>query len=781
MKNYNFRRMGILIFFLWGLIGTGTGNLAAQVTFDPKTTLFLEAESAVETKTLGGWSLDQQFMDQIGSAVLLAHGLGEPVADAEITAHFPVTGDYRVFVRTRNWTALCSSEEGAGPFTVSIDHEELPTIFGTDGSEWAWQEGGTVSVSAGEHQIALHDLTGFDGRVDALCFSTDPDFFPPNDKSGLTLFRRSALNLPETIPDVRETPFDLVVVGGGTAGICSAVSAARLGLDVALIQNRFLLGGNNSSEIRVHLQGQMNLPPYPNLGNLVYQFQPAREGNAEPAENYEDAKKLDFVRTEKNVSLFLGTHLFGVEKEGDRITAVLAKDVVTGRERRFKGRLFADCSGDGNLGYLAGADWRMGRESKEETGETTAPDKADDMTMGASIQWYAVETDAPTAFPDLAWAVRFTSESIRPAIHGDWDWETGLNWDQVADLEKIRDHGLRAAYGHWSFMKNHITDDAWRDRVKTMKLGWVAYTAGKRESRRLMGDVVLKEQDITNGTAWPDETVTTTWAIDLHYPDPDNTKFFPGEEFRAICKTIDSPPYAIPYRCFYSRNIANLFMAGRDISVTHAALGTVRVMRTGGMMGEVVGMAASVCKKHDALPRDVYEKYFEELRALMTVGVAPPVPGQMTLAVPTWAKDLQNLALRAAVSASSESVEGESSVKRINDGKIDPSDAAGLFVTKPEREHWVRFDFSEPTEVNGLHFVSDNTQSPARNFYLFQRLDENGLWQDVPGSFIKNRRGHDFALTFPTVCAKSFRLRYALYYDKETLRLWEVELYRRAE
>lgn len=155
---------------------------------------------------------------------------------------------------------------------------------------------------------------------------------------------------------------------------------------------------------------------------------------------------------------------------------------------------------------------------------------------------------------------------------------------------------------------------------KNRKLGWVAYVAGKRESRRLLGDYILKEDDLKKYVVHEDGTAATTWTIDLHYPDPKNTANFPGEEFKSIAKHSPIYPYPIPYRCLYSRNVDNLFMAGRNISVTHVALGTVRVMRTTGMMGEVVGMAASLCKKYGETPRGIYRKHLADLKALMKEG-----------------------------------------------------------------------------------------------------------------------------------------------------------------
>jgi hypothetical protein len=193
-----------------------------------------------------------------------------------------------------------------------------------------------------------------------------------------------------------------------------------------------------------------------------------------------------------------------------------------------------------------------------------------------------------------------------------------MNRNPIDEIELIRDHALRVTYGNWSFLKNHA---AYRAKFAHRRLAWVAHIGGKRESRRLLGDVILCQQDIENGRRFPDASVTTTWGIDLHYPSPENTKHFPGWEFRSVARTKPIKPYAIPFRTLYSRNVPNLLMAGRNISVTHVALGTVRVQRTTGMMGEVVGMAASLCKEHGTTPRGVYEDHLEELKALMREGV----------------------------------------------------------------------------------------------------------------------------------------------------------------
>jgi hypothetical protein len=193
--------------------------------------------------------------------------------------------------------------------------------------------------------------------------------------------------------------------------------------------------------------------------------------------------------------------------------------------------------------------------------------------------------------------------------------------DMIRETEKIRDYGLLVVYSNWSYLKNHHVA---REKFAREKLRWVAFIGGKRESRRLVGDYVLTENDLTQQNILPDGTAPTSWTIDLHYPDPENEQKFEGEAFRSIAEHIKIYPYPIPFRCLYSKNIENLMMAGRDISVSHVALGTVRLMRTGGMMGEVIGMASSICKEKQTTPREIYLEHFASLEQLMLTGVGNP-------------------------------------------------------------------------------------------------------------------------------------------------------------
>jgi hypothetical protein len=419
--------------------------------------------------------------------------------------------------------------------------------------------------------------------------------------------------------------FDFVVVGGGMSGICAAVSAAREGVKVAIIQDRPVWGGNNSSEIRVGLQGLINLGQYPKLGNLVREFSPApwdgigENFNAGPFPDiYDDGQKAAVVNAESNIKQVIGWRVFAVEKHVRKLVRVTSKNVSTGEELVFRAPIFADCTGDGSVGVLAGADWTMGREGRDKYGESLAPESADKLTLGASVLWNTKETEANSDFPLFRYGINFNEANAQKVIRGEWNWEIGLNHNQIDDFERIRDHGLMAVFSNWSFLKN---EHEGKDKYARRELRWVAYIAGKRESRRLLGDLILKEQDIVESLAYPDGCVPTTWPVDLHFPDPENSKHFPGNEFMAVNISQPIKPYMVPYRCLYSRNVENLFLAGRDISVTHVALGTVRVMRTCGMMGEVVGMAASLCKKYDARPRQIYINHLDKLKTLLEAGV----------------------------------------------------------------------------------------------------------------------------------------------------------------
>jgi hypothetical protein len=560
--------------------------------------LLVEAESFTNP---GGWSLDTQFIREMGSPYMLAHGLGKPVADATTTVKFDETGTYKVFVRTKDWVARWKAEGQPGRFQVLIDGKPLSETFGTKGAEWDWQDGGTVEIAQKSVTLTLHDLTGFDGRCDAIFFtkadSETAKSTPPNDKEPLSSWRREQLGL-KAEPTKRDG-YDLVVVGGGYAGMGAAISAARMGCKVALIQDRPVLGGNGSSEVRVWAMGNIRRGKYPRIGEIVEEFADKATKSPGRAEEFGDDLKEQIVRAEKNIDLFLNHHAYAVKKEKNRIVSVTAFDTRTSEHSEFIGRLFSDCTGHGTIGFLANADLEM-----EDKGR-----------MGMSNMWAWDELAEPATFPETPWALDLMMDDFPYPRdhHGQWFWESGFDKDALGDAEAIRDWNLRAVFGAFNAMKNR--DGA--DKHKTAILTWVAYIGGPRESRRLMGDLVLTQDDIVAKKDFPDGFVPSTWSIDLHYPKEQYAKKFPDNPFISIAvhdNRVDrNYGYPVPYRCFYSRNIDNLFMAGRNISVTHEALGTTRVMKTCGMMGEVVGRAASICVFHECTPREVHDRYLAEL------------------------------------------------------------------------------------------------------------------------------------------------------------------------
>ena len=599
----------------------------------PAQHVLVEAEQFAQP---GGWDVDQQAMEQMGSPYLLAHGLGAPVRDAVTTVRFPAAGRYRVWVRTRDWVAPWKAPGAPGKFQVLVNGSPLATTFGTEGADWHWQDGGFVEVGASA-PVALHDLTGFEGRCDAVLFSKDAAFVPPNEKAKLKTFRRQVLGLGEVAKDGGQ--FDLVVVGGGVAGTCAAVSAARQGLKVCLIQDRPVLGGNSSSEVRVWPEGHTKQQPFPHVGEIVEEVCPQKSGgsgNARGGAIYDDDRKLKVVRAESNITLMLEQRVIAVETKDHAIVSVKAQHILTAEWTRVGGRFFCDCTGDGTVGFLGGADYEISKEGN----------------MGASNMWNVLDQSDPkqvlhceckdkdalatqveagqvaSVFPRLPWALDLTDKPFpgRKGANGQWTktpvtnlggwfWESGFDKDPINDIERIRDLNLRAMYGAWDVLKN--VDKLYPN----YRLGWSAYIAGKRESRRLMGDYKLKADDFRKGVTFPDPAFPNTWHIDIHVPHPQFSKGLKGDEFISQATTGKDyeykGPYWAPYRCLYSRNVSNLFMAGRCISVEREAIGPIRVMRTCGMMGEIVGKAAAICIEKQTGPRGVYQNHISLLQELM--------------------------------------------------------------------------------------------------------------------------------------------------------------------
>lgn len=593
-----------------------------------------QAQILVEAESFdhrGGWVLDHQSFNKTGSACLNAHGLGFPVADAT-TSFSAEPGKYHVWVCTYNWTSPWFDGEGAGAFNLVVNGDVIPVKLGTTGKEWEWQYAGKVELAEG-NRLALHDLTGFNGRVDAICFTKGRTAPPaPSDKAVLREFRSRVLGLgsPEVIGDA-----DLVVAGGGVAGCATALTAARYGLKVVLIDNLPKLGGNNW--LGVGMCGLMCYNKYPNVGRITREMSGIKEtyylahiiervgnGNGAPVISLSLDQLSDLrarLLKEAGVKVFHNTYVYDVEHSDGHITSLTAHDLLTQKQYIFRGRLFADCTGDGDVGYLAGAEYHIGREAKAFANEPSAPETEDQKKMGGTLNWFSYEADKPTPFPtpeEIPWAIQCSEEYNIPIKQYEWTWETGFEIDNALEPELVRDNMLRAIFGNWAWQKAH------RPEFSNSTLKNVSHIIQKRESRRIMGDFVLNENDIRNQVEYPDASFTTTWTLDLHFAREDNSRRYPGWEWQSYCHNHLSSswirPYHVPYRVLFAKDFDNLFIGGRCMSVTHMALGTVRVQATLGMAGEVTGMAAGLCVKHNATPAEVYEKHLPELIERMKTG-----------------------------------------------------------------------------------------------------------------------------------------------------------------
>lgn len=401
---------------------------------------------------------------------------------------------------------------------------------------------------------------------------------------------------------------DLAVVGGGLAGVCAAITAARAGIKVVLVQDRPVLGGNASSEVRLWILGATS-----HMGN---NNRWAREGgvvdeillenafrNPEGNPLILDTILLEKVVSEPNISLLLNTAVHDLEKAaGDRIESVRAFCSQNSTMYHIAAPLFVDASGDGIVGFLAGAAFRVGAESREEFGEKFAPERPNKDLLGHTIYFYSKNTGRPVKFVPPSFALRDIAQipRWRDIKFGDdgcrlWWLEWGGTLDTIHDSEKIKWELWKVAYGVWHYIKNsgNFPD------AETATLEWVGTIPGKRESRRFEGDYMLIQQDIVEQRQHTDAVSFGGWAIDLHPAEGLYSPQSPCQQWHG--KGV----YQIPYRTMYSRNIPNLFLAGRIISVSHVAFGSTRVMATCAHGGQAVGMAAALCVRKNCAPRDL--------------------------------------------------------------------------------------------------------------------------------------------------------------------------------
>ncbi len=406
---------------------------------------------------------------------------------------------------------------------------------------------------------------------------------------------------------------ELCVVGGGLSGMCAAVEAARHGVKVVLMHDRPVYGGNASSEIRMWICGAHGEN---NRETGIIEEIALENLYRNPYRRYPmwDCILFELIKREKNITPILNCACSDIETDGNKIRKIYGYQSTTQKWHEVEADYFADCSGDSILAPLSGAEYRYGREGRDEFGESIAPEKADKKTMGMTCLIQARQTGKKHKYIAPSWARKFTREDLPYRIpnmddpeENYWYMEIGGEQDMIGDTEELRDELIRIAYGIWDYIKNSGEYDA-----DNWELDFVGYLPGKRESRRYVGEYIMNQNDVASEGKFDDIVAYGGWTMDDHHPGGINTHEPPN-----IFHPAPSP-FGIPYRCLYSVNIENLYFAGRNISVTHTAMSATRVMATCALLGQAVGAAAYLAEKYNTTPHGVYAEHIRELQHILT-------------------------------------------------------------------------------------------------------------------------------------------------------------------
>jgi hypothetical protein len=513
--------------------------------------------------------------------------------------------------------------------------------------------------------------------------------------------------------------FDVCVIGGGMAGLCAALAAARGGARTALVHDRPVFGGNASSEIRMWICGAHG--KHNKETGLLEEIQLENQYH-NPSLGYSlwDGVLYGKIRFQPGLTPFLNCSCTAAEMDGNRIASIRAWQLTSQTWHTIRARQFIDCSGDSILAAVTPAEFRAGRESRAEFGEDIEPLAADQRTMGNSLLIQIRRTDEAQPYTPPRWAYKFTRPEDLPHRmqgvngHNFWWIEIGGLDDTIKDAEAIRDELMKTGYGVWDYIKNHAPE---RDVAQNWALEWIGSLPGKRENRRYVGDHILTQNDVRAGGAFDDIVAYGGWSMDDHHPAG---ILYPGKP------TIFHPapsPYGIPYRCLYSRNIVNLLFAGRNISVTHAALSSTRVMATCAVIGQAAGTAAALCTRHGCEPRSLGSggRLRELQRTLMDDDCW----------LPGLRRDVSCLALSAALSA---------------DGEDAPLLLDGLDRDRENESHaWVglaggkiEYRWGHAVKVAGARFTFDSNLNHTKRMPC--SYPQTGNRCAVPTSLVKRYR-----------------------------------------
>jgi hypothetical protein len=663
---------------------------------------------AAQFDSYGGWDLDNFYTHlEAASGYLLANSFaGPPVEDAVTSIGVASGGVWHLWARTRNWLP----DHSPGQFKVLVNGNDNGRVFGAAESDrWGWESGGAYELPPGKTELRIRDLTGHLGRVSALVLTRDETYRPPVGRDALVIERARLCGM--SLAPADRGSFDVIVAGGGPAGVPAAIAAARNGCRVALIHDRPILGGNASLELGVPPNGAARHGTFDRETGIIEEIRnvgsihsPWKTAHGKVA----GAMEI-MVANEPNITLFLNEHVDRADTEGDRIRSVCSHNTLTGERSIYRGETFIDCTGDGWLGFHAGAEYRLGREARSEFGESYAPLKADNATMSGSLThaalkpgffYHAENKGKPVQFVLPEWAVEIPNPE-RFADHRKIDQDVlkhGSYWieypgqtDDLFEKEKARDTLYRLTLGVWDYLKNKWPE---KDSAANWDLVDVPYRLGMRETRRLIGDHILSQTEVQNAELFPDRIAYAGWTLDVHHVD--------GVLGSAKVTAYERVPVNhVPYRCLYSKNIENLLFAGRNGSFTAIALGAVRVEVTLATLGQAVGTAAALCKKHGCAPRGIYQRHLEELQQQLLKD------DQYIIGMVN--EDPADKALRAKAKASG-SMSPESGPENVINGIARPFEGKpNCWESRPlaDGPQWIELEFPRAERINAVYLTFD--------------------------------------------------------------------------
>lgn len=538
---------------------------------------------------------------------------------------------------------------------------------------------------------------------------------------------------------VMEKKYQVIVIGGGLSGVCAALASARQGASTAIVQARSVFGGNNSSEVRMHVCGANCHAEKKDLAEtgILMELQLL---NKQVNPNYSfpmwDMVMWGKLKAEPNLDCYLNTVMDDAEMDGDRIAAVICRQSSTELVFRLEGDVFVDATGHGTLGYYAGAEFRYGSESRAEFQEPDAPDAENGFTMGNTILFHSTDMGEDTPFMKPDWAYTYTEEDLQNRPHGNVTWSHGENgveekydvssgywWMElggeckniIEETENLNDELFKSIFGVWDHIKNQPGHHA-----ENYAMDWIGSVPGIRESRRLVGDYILSENDILENRFFDDGVAYGGWPIDVHPEKGFHHKGLPT-------RYINFPGhYAIPYRCFYSKNVPNLMMAGRDISVSKLAMASTRVMGTCAIGGQAVGTAAGMAALRGISPRQLGAQYMSQLRQTLLKEDCY-IPGARN-------EDPLDMARTANITASGHipGYEPENVVSGVTRGLGDASHAWHAPL-----DAWLSLGFDSPRPVSQVRLTFD----PDLNIEIMisqtkRRLD--GMVKGMPPALVKD-------------------------------------------